>query len=186
MHIALIEDTHFLLEKAKILSHLTDELHTLGKALKANGLLYNLPTGTLDLPPKVSKGENYKGLPYLVLDYPRAFGKTDMLAFRVLFWWGHFVSASLYLSGTYLAHYKRKIADATTDGSLLISTNTSPWVHDLAEGHVSLTSFSAEERLRLAHELGYMKLSIQLPLCEISQLVSFGEASFQRYLTLLA
>ena len=51
--------------------------------------------------PKISKGENYKGLPWLVLDYPRSFNKEEVFAIRTLFWWGNFFSVTLHLSGKY-------------------------------------------------------------------------------------
>jgi hypothetical protein len=52
--------------------------------------------------PKISKGENYKGLPYVMLDYPRVFGKEDVMAVRTMFWWGHAFSVTLHLKGKYL------------------------------------------------------------------------------------
>jgi hypothetical protein len=51
--------------------------------------------------PKIAKGENYKGLPYVMLDYPRIFGKEDVLAIRTMFWWGHAFSTTLHLKGSY-------------------------------------------------------------------------------------
>lgn len=36
--------------------------------------------------PKISKGENYKGLPYFVLDQPRYFDKENIFTIRHLFW----------------------------------------------------------------------------------------------------
>lgn len=187
MDIALIEDTHFLLQKAAIISHLTVELHGLGDKLKEMAQHSSLPAHLLKTPPKVSRGENYKGLPYLVLDYPRVFGQTDTFAFRVLFWWGHFVSANLYLSGSYLDRYLDRILLATSSTDpLFISTNASPWVHDLAEGHVELHSLSAGQIRQRVTEIGYLKLSTRLPLTDITRLSSFGKESFERFLTLLA
>jgi hypothetical protein len=52
--------------------------------------------------PKISKGENYKGLPWVMLDYPRVFGKEDVLAIRTMFWWGHAFSMTLHLKGKYM------------------------------------------------------------------------------------
>ena len=43
--------------------------------------------------PKISKGENYRGLPYLVLDYPRFFNKEDIFVIRSFFLVGQFFSA---------------------------------------------------------------------------------------------
>ena len=49
--------------------------------------------------PKISKGENYQGLPYVVLDQPRLFGKEHILAIRTMFWWGHYFMVTLHLKG---------------------------------------------------------------------------------------
>ena len=61
---------------------------------------------------KISKGENYKGLPWLVLDYPRYFNKEDVFAIRTLFWWGNFFSITLHLSGNYKTKYEKRIIDS--------------------------------------------------------------------------
>ena len=51
-----------------------------------------LPEEVTAIPAKISRGENYLGLPWLILDYPRLFGKEDQFAIRTMFWWGHFFS----------------------------------------------------------------------------------------------
>jgi len=55
--------------------------------------------------PRISKGEQYKGLPWVMLDYPRVFGKEDIFAIRTMFWWGHYFSMTLHLKGEYLRTY---------------------------------------------------------------------------------
>lgn len=55
--------------------------------------------------PKISKGEQYKGLPWVMLDYPRLFGKEEVLAIRTMFWWGHCFSVTLHLKGDYQRIY---------------------------------------------------------------------------------
>jgi hypothetical protein len=55
--------------------------------------------------PKISKGEQYKGLPWVMLDYPRVFGKEDVMAIRTMFWWGHYFSVTLHLKGSYFRTY---------------------------------------------------------------------------------
>lgn len=47
---------------------------------------------------KISKGENYLELPYVMLDYPAFFTKENIFAIRTMFWWGNFFSVSLHLS----------------------------------------------------------------------------------------
>ena len=48
---------------------------------------------------KIFRGENYLGLPYLVLDYPKHFSKDSIHAFRTMFWWGNFFSFTMHLQG---------------------------------------------------------------------------------------
>lgn len=52
--------------------------------------------------PKISRGENYLGLPWVILDYPRFFGREDVFAIRTMFWWGHAFTVTLHLKGRYL------------------------------------------------------------------------------------
>src|SRR2546423_9807434 len=51
------------------------------------------------VPPKISKGENYLGLPYLVLDYPRISSADNFFFIRSFFWWGRFFSSTLQAGG---------------------------------------------------------------------------------------
>lgn len=55
--------------------------------------------------PKISRGEKYKGLPYVMLDNPRVFGKEDIFAVRTFFWWGNYFSVTLHLKGKYQQLY---------------------------------------------------------------------------------
>jgi hypothetical protein len=60
-----------------------------------------LPEAVRASSPKISKGEKYEGLPWVMLDYPRVFGKEDTWAIRTFFWWGHFFTITLQLKGVY-------------------------------------------------------------------------------------
>ena len=66
---------------------------------------FNLPEEVLIQSPKISRGENYNGLPYVMLDYPRCFGKEDVFAMRTMFWWGNFFSITWHLKGKYSKEY---------------------------------------------------------------------------------
>jgi hypothetical protein len=87
----------------------------------------------LTVSPKIFKGENYKGLPYVMLDYPRCFGKHDTFAIRTMFWWGNFFSVTLHLKGL----YKRELApllkirqSSFVDNQLYVGINSDEWRHD--------------------------------------------------------
>jgi len=87
------------------------------------------------IPPKISKGENYQGLPYVMLDYPRCFGKDDIFAVRTMFWWGNFFSTTLHLKGKYKNDFapilKKKIA-IFSGHPFYINIQTDQWRHDFA------------------------------------------------------
>ncbi len=81
--------------------------------------------------PKISKGENYRKLPFIILDYPAVFSKTDVFALRTLFWWGNNFSLHLQLRGKYLHQFKEKLfKNLKTDGSgFYICVNDTEWEH---------------------------------------------------------
>jgi hypothetical protein len=52
--------------------------------------------------PKISTGERYDDMPWLMLDYPRKLtGNQGFFALRTFFWWGHYFSIQWIVSGTY-------------------------------------------------------------------------------------
>ena len=82
--------------------------------------------------PKIAKGENYKGLPYVMMDYPATFTTNDIFAIRTMFWWGNFISITLHLKGVYKERYFEKIlATFTSDSSFYISISDKEWEHDV-------------------------------------------------------
>jgi hypothetical protein len=83
--------------------------------------------------PKISRGENYLGLPYVMLDYPRIFGREDVLAVRTMFWWGHAFSTTLHLKGSYQYLYlpviRARWAELAAAG-FHISVGEDEWRHE--------------------------------------------------------
>jgi len=82
--------------------------------------------------PKISRGENYLGLPYQILDYPRLFKQQDVFAIRTMFWWGHFFSSTLHLSGLFKIAYAPKIIasfDLLVKEQYSIGISNNPWLH---------------------------------------------------------
>ena len=113
-----------------------------------------LPVEIINSTPKISKGENYKGLPYLVSDYPRHFNKEDIFTFRILFWWGNFFSGTLHISGIYKTKYEAKIIQSSetlkTKG-FSICINEDQWEHHFETTNYlpinSLTDYQFEEMI---------------------------------------
>jgi hypothetical protein len=120
------------------------------------------------IPSKISKGENYLGLPYLVLDYPRHFGQAQVFAIRSFFWWGHFFSSTLHLSGDHLLNIKEGLIEAYTLVSrehYFISTNDDPWQHHFEkDNYIEISSLSKEEYKMLIEKSPHIKIAAKWPL----------------------
>ena len=91
-----------------------------------------LPDEVGAIDPKISKGENYLQLPYVMLDYPRYFTKADTLAIRTFFWWGNFFSIHLQLSGIYKEAVMPSLVDKFYELQKMgysICIGKDPWNH---------------------------------------------------------
>jgi hypothetical protein len=98
----IVQDTTFLLAKREIIRKVEDLFAGLQYVLDKNSRQIKEVEKALGIQfqgPKLSKGDNYRGLPYVVLDHPRYFNKEDVCSFRSMFWWGHFFSFTLHLQG---------------------------------------------------------------------------------------
>ncbi len=71
-----------------------------------------LPVEIAQSSAKISKGEQYERLPYVVLDYPRIFSTEHVLAIRTFFWWGNYFSCTLHLKGKFQQAYCQNIFHA--------------------------------------------------------------------------
>lgn len=113
--------------------------------------------------PKISRGENYKGFPWVVLDYPRSFGREDVFAIRSLFWWGHYFSVTLHLKGRYkeicLPAIRSRISVLAAAG-FHICISADEWRHELAADHYSpLEGMPPETLDPLLDRPGFLKFS---------------------------
>ena len=120
--------------------------------------------------PKISKGENYKGLPYLILDYPRFFNRENVFAIRSFFWWGNFFSTTLQLSGKFKVKYENKLITSFEHLQSLhfhICINEDEWQHHFETTNYLplqyITAFRFEETIRKSP---FIKLSKKIPLEE--------------------
>lgn len=96
--------------------------------------------------PKISRGENYLGLPYLILDYPRLSADAGLYFIRTMFWWGNFFSTTLHLSGPFADARRERIAAAYPFFcSHSFSFGTDPWAHHFeASNYTLIKDFTAE------------------------------------------
>lgn len=153
-----------ILQKARyILEQLqSDQQHFIHSFIKT------LPAEVMKLPPKISKGENYQGLPYLVLDHPRYFEGQHHFAIRSMFWWGNFFSITLQLSGMYKKMYESKIEAAfphlrKEDFFICISHNQ--WEHHFeTNNYLPLHNMDTGLFKKYSGDKNFIKLAKMYPL----------------------
>ncbi len=116
--------------------------------------------------PKISKGENYMGLPYIILDYPRLSEPHNFLFIRTMFWWGNFFSSTLQARGrnqdVILQGMKKNIE--SLKAQYYIGVNPEPWHHHFDQtNYMAITSF--EQIVKIAAiDSRYIKIGAKWPL----------------------
>ena len=137
-------------------------------AIFTNELTTNkwLPKEVIATSAKIAKGENYQGLPWVMLDYPRLFNKEDTFTIRVFFWWGNFVSITLQLSGKYQQAYQPQIIQnltLTQNNNWQLCCNANVWQHHFQpNNYKAFKSFTNQE----LKGLPFIKLAKKIPLKE--------------------
>ncbi|HEX7844316.1 MAG TPA: hypothetical protein VF476_00870 [Chitinophagaceae bacterium] len=149
----------------------------------------SLPAEVVAISPKISKGENYKGLPYLVLDHPRYFDKENSLAIRSMFWWGNFFSTTLHISGSYKRRFEQNILGHLAllkEESLFICTNNEEWEHHFEAGnYAAINSLPNEALNKLVTEKRFLKLAYHIPLQQWDDALELLQDHFNKLLKLL-
>ena len=124
-----------------------------------------LPEEVLKISPKISRGENYKGLPWLVLDNPRYFQHNNIFAIRTMFWWGNFFSITLHVSG----NNKNDLLKNLTDNVSLLAKNdfyiyhgTKEWEHDIDPcSYKKLSAINEDELQKIFSANSFLKLAVK-------------------------
>lgn len=139
----------------------------------------------VSIAPKISRGENYEGLPWVMLDYPRYFTVTDELAIRSYFWWGNFCSITLQISGRFQQEFQeslKKLHQSKDAEEWFLCCGDDKWQHHFREDNYKvISSFSAEE----IHQLPFIKLAKKIPLNQWDEIEIFMRNSFTTILNLL-
>jgi len=141
-----------------------------------------LPARISGIAPKIAKGENYLNLPYVLLDYPRYFGKDETIAIRTFFWWGNFCSVNLHLSG------QSKIAAAPflieqfyflQQNDFSICVNNTPWEYHFEQNnYVQVKTISLKTFKTILDREIFVKIAKKIPLHEWEKIPLFIRQTF--------
>jgi len=127
-----------------------------------------LPQEILKISPKISRGENYKGLPWLVLDNPRFFQHNNIFAIRTMFWWGNFFSITLHLSGNNKTNILEKLINNIStrkENDFYIYQGSDEWDHDLdPNSYKKLSLINDDEFNQIISANNFLKLAIKFPI----------------------
>ena len=167
----LLSDSNFLLAKRRIQEKITGLLENLQTDLAHQCTdKLSIDINTLFNPPKISKGENYKGLPYHVLDFPAVFQNENILAFRTMFYWGNFFSATLHLQGEFLNQNRQALLDnfeKLIETNCYICVHETPWEYTYSKDNYE--QLSLQHRAKIQKD-NFIKLSIKIALEDYSSL----------------
>lgn len=165
LHVALNAD--FILTKNRIIQKVYQLFGNLAESYR----VYAEPVFSfLPVPqhPKITRGENYNELPYVVLDYPRYFSHSDILAVRTMFWWGNDMSITLHLKGKYKEmFYAAMISEIIRPGydDWYLQAQGDEWQHHHTDStHIPVKKMGMEALQNLVETSSFIKLCNFLPL----------------------
>jgi hypothetical protein len=179
----LVTNAEVLLTKNRIIQKVFDKFGVLSEAYKKeltnHSLLFTIPDN-----PKISRGENYSGLPYVMLDYPRLFSRDDTFAIRTFFWWGNFFSITLQLEGSYQNMYCNKLDKAIKEGKFsewYVAISDDRWQHQFDEHY-----YIHLEKVNDITPLPFIKLAKKIPLNKWDESEKFLLENFTTLMQILS
>lgn len=177
----LVTSEAFILTKNAIIKKVYELFGDLSEAYMklADGAL---PAVVLSVSPKIAKGENYRDLPWVMLDFPRVFSHTDVFAVRSFFWWGNFFSITLQLHGVYKAFYQSSVHQhlAEKDWWYCVDGNDA-WQHHFENNNYR----KLDDGVRF-ETLPFLKVAKKISLQQWSHAFDFYKDSFQQIIAVLA
>lgn len=137
--------------------------------------------------PKIAKGEQYRELPWVILDQPRHFTASDQFAIRSFFWWGNFCSITLQLSGTSKVNYQQALQyyfenNPSAKQDWWIGVGEDPWEH-----HFEESNYQPLSHMHVANmaTLPHIKLAKKISLQEWDNLNDFFTDNYREIVRML-
>lgn len=185
----LVSSTGWILTKHAVTSKLYDLFGELSEKYKVVCRQEWLPAAATGVSPKISKGENYLRLPYVMLDFPRLFDQQNVFAVRTLFWWGNFFSITLHLSGEYKKRFEKKLLagfDIVRRHDFYVCTGADPWQHHFEHSnYIPAAGLAKEEFEKTMLQKPFIKLAAKFPVQAWNDMPELLEEKFILLMKLL-
>lgn len=185
----IVNDTSWILTKQEIIKKVyvlfNEQLPVISELFRNTNKEY--PGKLLSAVPKISKGENYNGLPYVILDYPAIFQKENIFALRTMFWWGNFFSITLHLSGEFKEMYGRDIYTKARliPNDLFVCVNDNAWQHHFEATNFIVISEVGSVEEDLIHQQDFLKIALKFDLNRWNDIDSLLQTAYTKMIHLL-
>lgn len=188
--LALATDPQFILTKNAVI----DKVYHLFGSMSEK-MQFEIKTLSKDLddvletPAKISRGESYLELPYVILDYPRYFRPHDIFAIRTMFWWGNFFSVTLHLKGNFREQYHQRIIEKfnlIADQGFYAGVGTDEWEHHFGEdNYLPVNIIEADEWQTLYASRDFTKIALKFPVADFNRMEELLPEAFRKIIRIL-
>ena len=170
----LMMNAEVILTKNRIIQAVYELFGGLAASYQVQSEGLHIPETVLHIGPKIARGENYEGLPWVMLDYPRYFSGNDFFSVRTFFWWGNFFSITVLLKGKYLLPVTDELLQKLNE-QWYIGIGQDEWQHHFREdNYLPLHAVPANK----VQELSFLKLAKKIPLTEWDRMYDLLQNSF--------
>ncbi len=167
--LSLMQNSELFLTKNGIIRNIYDLFGEISTSFVTN-LQHNGPDwlSQISASPKISKGEQYEEMPWVMLDYPRIFIKAKgVFALRTFFWWGNYFTVQWIVSGIFIkkAMLEKKIGNlpAYLRGfPVYCGIVDDPWINSIPQEGLEKVEDQIFEFSTLAGNT--LKIAIKVPL----------------------
>ena len=150
----LISDTYYPIIKKNATQKISEQLIELGHKLIQ---IKTHQAFKIAITFKLSKGENYHDLPYQVLDFPKIANAQFEWLGRIVFWWGKYIGAQLFVNQHVLG--KINVAGLQVDfPNSYVLLNNNIWNNDINTADFKLIATLSPTEIKSINELPYLKL----------------------------
>ena len=184
----LVQNGEWILTKNRVIAKVYAMFGDLAAGMQTyiSGNSDLLPENVIASTAKISKGEQYEGLPYVMLDYPRCFGKQEIVAVRTFFWWGNYFSITLQLGGRFLQACRIRVEanlKNEVNGDYFICINDAPWEHHFEESNYQ--SLKTIDSIETILNKPFIKIAKRHSLSEWNDAATFYRSNYENLLQLM-
>ena len=187
--LAIVTDKEFILTKHQIIQQVFDLFQQQVPFIQQHlQTFWNSQIGSDSLP-KISRGDHYRQLPFVVMDYPAVFDKQDRVAIRTLFLWGDSFSVTLHVAGKYKMLLWHQILHNLIQNPTLpyyIGVSKNEWEHHFEEdNYLPIFSLSPSSLLKRMEESPFIKIALRYPLAQWNDMAKHFEEAYRNFSELL-